>query len=219
MENPWVGQAAAKASTPTATWAGFTALGCSVIFKPSTHSVANTRSEVNCQFTLVFLCGGPCFWAGQGGFLKVCPTWKQRKERWRHHRRVVWNAFDSKKKMSIQPSWDRKHQTSGQNHQPCQPPRIAQAAVRIAPGNYQSANRTAKSMSHVFHTLRLLPRTELMIEAKWSDYRQLKAHRLPPQIIAIQQQSLFQEHLNIYLGALQISKNIFQTCNGRTSMQ
>jgi hypothetical protein len=84
----------------------------------------------------------------------------------------------------------------------------AQAAVRIAPGNYQAANRTAKSMSHVFHTLRLLPRTDLMIEAKWSDY-QLKAHRLPPQTFAIQQKSLFQEHLNIYLGALQISKNIF----------
>ena len=45
-------QVTAKASTPTATWAWLTALGCSVIFKPSTHSVANTRKEVNCQFTL-----------------------------------------------------------------------------------------------------------------------------------------------------------------------
>ena len=47
-----VGRATAKASTPTATWAWFTALGRSVIFNPSTHSVARTRSEVNCQFTL-----------------------------------------------------------------------------------------------------------------------------------------------------------------------
>ena len=61
-------QGTAKASTPTATWAWFTALGCSVILRPSTHSVAKTRSEVKCQFTLAWSWGP--FFSGARGVLK-----------------------------------------------------------------------------------------------------------------------------------------------------